>query len=209
MSFYPIKASIHRSFILRHFDPNCHIWIETDASGYAISNMLNQLTNLGWWHPVAYYCQKIIPAKTRYKTHDAKLSAIIEAFQIWQHYLKGCKHKVLVLTNHNNLCCFMKTKSLSFRQIWWAQELSQYLFQIDYCQNKANGAADALSRFFQRSDDKKKKLWAKNSQIFHQLQSLVTNANLLGLSFSGLNTSASSNLLPLYQVFIYGTHELP
>ena len=41
----------------------------------------------------------------------------------------------------------MDTKSLSFCQVRWAQELSRYYFQIDYCQDKANEATDALSRF--------------------------------------------------------------
>ena len=31
--------------ILRHFDPECHIWIETDASGYAIGDVLSQLAS--------------------------------------------------------------------------------------------------------------------------------------------------------------------
>ena len=109
----------------------------------------------------------MILAKTRYKTYNGELLAIIKAFKIWQYYLEGSKHEVLVLTNYSNFCRFMKTKNLSFRQVWWAQELSWYHFQIDYRQNKANGAANALSQFFQRSDNEKKKLWAENSQILH------------------------------------------
>ena len=31
--------------ILWHFDPECYIWIETDASGFAIGGVLNQLTS--------------------------------------------------------------------------------------------------------------------------------------------------------------------
>ena len=151
----------------------------------------------------------MIPAKSRYKTHDGELLAIVKAFKIWQHYLESCKHKVLVLTNHNNLCRFMKTKNLSSCQVWWAQELSWYHFWIDYCQGKANRAADAFSQFFQRSHDEEEKLWAENFQIFHQLQSSLINASLSGLSFSGLNAAASSNLLPLYQILICGTHGLP
>ena len=61
--------------------------------------------------------------------------------------MEGCKHEVLVLTDYNNLRCFMDTKSLSSKQVRWAQELSQYYFQIDYRQGKANAAADALLRF--------------------------------------------------------------
>ena len=111
----------------------------------------------------------MFPAETRYKTHDGELLAIIEAFKTWRHYLEGCKHEVLVFTDHNNLCCFMDTKRLSSRQVRWAQKLSQYHFQIDYYQGKANAAADALSRFRQKSQDEKKEIQAENGRILHCL----------------------------------------
>ena len=52
-------------------------------SSYAMSGVLSQLTlnNLGWWHPVAFYSQKMILAKTWYKTYNDELLAIIEAFK--------------------------------------------------------------------------------------------------------------------------------
>ena len=62
----------------------------------------------------------MIPAETRYKIYNSKLLAIVEAFKTWRHYLEGYKHKALVLTNYNNLCRFMDTKNLSFRQVRWA-----------------------------------------------------------------------------------------
>ena len=96
---------------------------------------------------------------------------------------------------------------MSSRQVRWAQKVSRYHFQIDYSQGKANGAADALSRFSQGSLDQEKKLWAENTQILHCLQTSLTNASLVGLSLLGL--SASSKLLPLHQVLIFGTHSLP
>ncbi len=65
-----------------------------DASGYAIGGVLSQLTSqvtsgsgdlakseIGQWHPVAYFSRKMIPAETRYKTHDGELLAIVEAFK--------------------------------------------------------------------------------------------------------------------------------
>ena len=85
------------------------------------------------WYPVAYFSKKIIPAETQYKTHDGELLAIIETFKTWQYYLKGYKHEVFVFIDYNNLCWFMNTKSLSSRQVYWAQELFCYHFQIDYC----------------------------------------------------------------------------
>ena len=73
-----------------------------------------------------------------------------------------------MLTNHNNLQQFMDTKSLSSRQVCWAQKLCYYHFQIDYCHGKANGAADALSQYLERSAEKEETLRAENVKIIHR-----------------------------------------
>ena len=165
-TFNQLRQAFTKAPILRHFDPECHIRIETDASSYAIGGVLSQLTSdqvtldsesiltksdFGQWHPVAYFSRKMIPAETRYKTYDNELLVIVGAFKTCRQYLEGCKHKILVFTNYNNLCWFMDTKSLSSRQIRWAQKPSKNHFRIDYYWSKANGAADTLSRFLQRS----------------------------------------------------------
>ncbi len=69
--------------ILNHFDPERHIRIETDASGYTIGGVLSQLTSddSGRWHPVAFFSRKMILAKTRYEIHNGELLAIVEAFK--------------------------------------------------------------------------------------------------------------------------------
>ncbi len=74
----------------------------------------------------------MIPTETWYETQDKELLDIVKAFKTWRHYLKGCKHEVLILIDHNNLQHFMDTKNLSFRQVRWAQELLKYHFRIDY-----------------------------------------------------------------------------
>ena len=128
----------------------------------------------------------MILAKIRYETHDNELLAIVEAFKTWKHYLEGSQHDVLILTDHNNFWQFMNTKSLSLRQVWWAQKLSSYHFQIDYRQGKANGAVEALSQYSQQSAEEKNALRAENVKILHRLQSLLINASLSGLTFSEL-----------------------
>ena len=145
--FTKLRQVFFKAPILHHFDPERHIRIETDVSGYAIGGVLSQLTldDSGRWHLVAFFSRKIIPAETRYKTHNGELLAIVEAFKTWKHYLEGSQHEVLVLTDYNNLHQFREIKSLSPRQVRWAQKLSRYHFQIDYRQGKANRAADALS----------------------------------------------------------------
>ena len=119
-AFTKLRQAFIKAPILHHFDPERHIRIETDASGYAIGGVFSQLTSddLGRWHPVAFFSRKMIPAETRYETHDGELLAIVEAFKTWRHYLEGSQHEVLVLTDHNNLRRFMETKSLSSRQVY-------------------------------------------------------------------------------------------
>ena len=63
-AFTQLRKTFTKAPILQHFDLKCHIRIETDELGYAIGGALSQLTDSGRWHPVAYYSQKIIPAKT-------------------------------------------------------------------------------------------------------------------------------------------------
>ena len=117
--FTKLRQAFLKTPILYHFDPERHIRIGTDISGYAIGGVLSQLTSddLGRWHPLAFFSRKMILAETRYETYDGKLLAIVEAFKTCRHYLEGSQHKVLVLTDHKNLCRFMDMKSLSSRQV--------------------------------------------------------------------------------------------
>ncbi len=227
-AFIYLWKAFTKAPILRHFDSEYHIQIETDTLRYAIGGVLSRITldqhssghvtykdpnfdfpksESSQWHPVAFVFRKMILAETRYKTHNQELLAIVEAFKTWCHYLEDCKHEVLILTDHNNLHRFMDIKSLSFRQICWAQELFWYHFRIDYRPEKANATADALSRFLQRSQAEEETLRDKNSQILYCLQASLTKATIAGLSLSGL--ALATNLLLLHQVLICGSHVLP
>ena len=81
LAFTKLRQAFLKAPILHHFDPERHIWIETDVSGYTISGVFIQLTSKDRWHPVTFFSHKMIPMETRYKTHDGKLLVIIEAFK--------------------------------------------------------------------------------------------------------------------------------
>ena len=91
LAFTKLRQAFIKAPILYYFDLERHIRVETDASGYTIGGVLSQLTldDLGRWHPVAFFLRKMIPAETRYKTHDSEFLAIVEVFKTWKHYLKG------------------------------------------------------------------------------------------------------------------------
>ena len=108
-AFNHLRLAFTEAPILWHFDPECHNRIETDASGHAIDGVLSELTsgtspdgvvtktNLGQWHPVAFFFRKMILVETRYETHNGEFLAIVEAFKMWRHYLKVASMRFLSL----------------------------------------------------------------------------------------------------------------
>ena len=108
-AFTKLRQAFVEAPILNYFNLEYYIQIETDALSYTISGTLSWLTSdiLEQWYPVVFFSRKKIPAKTWYKNHNDELLAIVKAFKTWKHYLKGCKHKILVLTDHSNLQRFM------------------------------------------------------------------------------------------------------
>ena len=95
----------------------------------------------------------------------------------------------------------MDTKSLSSRQVHWAQELFYYHFRIDYRQDKANRAADTLSCYLQRSTEEERTLRAENVKILHRLQFLLARVSGFLVDLSQFS--------PLHQILICGTTVLP
>ena len=43
-AFNYLRQTFIKALILWHFDPECHIWIETNPSSYAIGGVLSQLS---------------------------------------------------------------------------------------------------------------------------------------------------------------------
>ncbi len=137
-AFIYLWKAFTKAPILRHFYLEYHIRIKIDTLKYAISGVLSQMTSdqyssghmthknlnsdfpkseIDQWYLIAFFFQKMIPFETGYQTHNQKLLAIVEIFKTCRHYLEGCKYKVLVLTDNNNLNQFIVSKSLSSRQV--------------------------------------------------------------------------------------------
>ena len=89
----------------------------------------------------------------------------------------------------------MDIKSLSSKQVCWAPKLSQYYFQIDYCQEKTNKATDALLYYSQQNAREKKTFQAKNIKILHCLPFLLTKVFGFLISY----------FFSFYQIFICKT----
>ena len=74
-AFVKLKVLFTRAPILRHYDPELPLRIETDASAFAIGAILAQLHG-DRWHPIAYMSKKLQGSELRYNIPDAELIAI-------------------------------------------------------------------------------------------------------------------------------------
>ena len=101
-AFTELKEAFTSAPILRHFNPELEVIIETDASNFAIGCVLSQKWEKRL-HPVAFHSRKMTPAEMNYDVHDKELLTLVVAFQEWQNYCHGAKHTVTVVTDYQNL----------------------------------------------------------------------------------------------------------
>jgi hypothetical protein len=149
-AFDELKNAFTSDLVMRHFDPDLPLVLETDASDYAIGAVLSQRhlldNNTSQLHPIAYYSRKMTPPELNYGVGDKELLAIMEAFREWSHYLSYTPKPVEVLTDHANLTSFLTKQRLTPRQARWSDDLTAYNFTIVYRPGQHNARADALSR---------------------------------------------------------------
>lgn len=147
-AFEELKKAFTEAPILAHYDPSLETWVETDSSDFVVAGVLSQMHD-GILKPVAYFSRKMNPAECNYMIYDKELLAIINSFENWRPELTGAHDEVKVLSDHQNLEYFMKTKELN-RQVRWAELLSELNFRIKFRPGKKGAKPDALTR---RSQD--------------------------------------------------------
>jgi hypothetical protein len=69
-AFQHLKQLFTEGPILSHFDADRPTRVETDASDFALGDILSQLCDDGKWHPVAFHSRKFQPVEINYDVHD-------------------------------------------------------------------------------------------------------------------------------------------
>ncbi len=80
-AFQALKKAFTSDTILRHYDPDRKIVVETDASDFVSGGILSQYDEHNVLHPVAYFSKKHNPAECNYEIYDKELMAIVRAFE--------------------------------------------------------------------------------------------------------------------------------
>ncbi|CAB0042195.1 unnamed protein product, partial [Trichogramma brassicae] len=117
--------------------------LTTDASDYAIGAILGQ-GEVGKDHACAYASRCLKSAELRYPTYDKELLAVVYGKEQFYYYLWG--RKFTVVTDHQALVHFSKTRKPDLRFNRLKAELRGYEFDIVYRRGLVNSNVDALSR---------------------------------------------------------------
>jgi hypothetical protein len=98
-SFNLLKKKITKQPILVLPDFSKTFQVKTDASGFAIGEVLSQYDRT-----FAYFSETLNEAKIKYSTYDKELYAVIQALKKWRHYLVP---KGFFLYNDNHALIFV------------------------------------------------------------------------------------------------------
>ena len=147
VAFQELKRRFTSAPVLRYFDLDREIIMETDAFEYISTSVMSQYDADGTLHPIAFFSKKHSPAEYNYEIYDKELMAIIRCFKEWCTKLESSPHPIRVLSDYKNLKYFMSTKLLSCHQVRWSEFLSRFNFRNIYWPGKAGGKPDALTRW--------------------------------------------------------------
>ncbi|XP_033362977.1 uncharacterized protein LOC117241106 [Bombus vosnesenskii] len=142
-AFNNLKTALMTKPILQYPDFSKPFNLTTDASGYAISDVLSQ-GPIGKDLPIAYASRLLNSAEQNYSTIEKECLAIVYSAMHFRPYLYG--RKFTIVTDHKPLVWMHSIKDPTSR-IWkWKLKLSDFEFDIVYKEGRANANADALSR---------------------------------------------------------------
>ena len=98
-AFQELKHGFTLATVLRHFDLDKEIIVETDASDYVLAGMMSQYDANGILHPVVFFSKKYSPMEYNYEICNKEPMAIIRCFEEWRMELKSSLHPIRVLSD--------------------------------------------------------------------------------------------------------------
>jgi len=111
-AFNKLKGKMANPPILAIPNSKQKLWLETNASGYAIGGVLSQQQEDSSWRPIAYLSKAMNKTERNYKIYDQELLAIIKGLKQWQQYLIR-SDQFKIWTDHKNLGYFKKPQKLN------------------------------------------------------------------------------------------------
>ena len=119
--------------------------LEVDASLFMIGAVLFQRDDEGRRRPISYFSQALNPAERNYDIWDREFLAVIRGLKHNRHLLVGSPHKVVVLTDHENLAHYRHPQKINRRVARYLHTLADYDLELWHIPGSTN-KVDALSQ---------------------------------------------------------------
>jgi hypothetical protein len=124
---------------LRIGDPTEYFIVCIDACKEGLGGVLSQNG-----YVVSYESRKLKEHERHYATHDLRLESIVDALNMWRHYLM---EKIFELrTDHSGLKYFFGQPTLNVTKRRWLNFLSEYDFDINHIKGQENKVVNPLGR---------------------------------------------------------------
>ena len=143
-----MKNAIGTEEILKRYDPNGDLVLQTDASGVGVGATILQTNEKGFLQPIAYASRVLTKAEQNYPQIERELIGIIfgvikfRLFVLGRRFLLQTDHKPLtkICNEHETL-----PQLVSNRIKKWTMILKAYNYKISHIAGKDNVIADFLS----------------------------------------------------------------
>lgn len=149
-AFKRVKALFQEQILLHFPNLNLPIYIQTDASDYALGSIIYQLDEKMESSIITCSSRTLRSAEIAYNTTEKELLALVWTLQKHRNLLTGCK--IIHRTDHAALTFLRSCKWLSGRLMRWTLAIQDYDITVEHHPGKKNQAADALSRYVVNSE---------------------------------------------------------
>ena len=144
-AFQALKAAMLRKPVLQMPDLGRPFLVHTDACGFAVGAVLEQVFDRALGpQPVAYFSKKLDKHQLNYPAGDQEALGIVLALDAWRCYLQG--NHFVVNSDHQTLQRLQTQAAISGRRARYAEFLQEFDCTIKYIKGASNVVADALSR---------------------------------------------------------------
>lgn len=142
-----LKRTLTSAPLLKRYDPDKELIIETDACGKGIGAVLSQVHDDGE-HPVEFWSKALDKAQAKWCPRELEGYAVIQALLHWRHWCLG--KRTILRTDHESLKYVLTADKGKLGR--WNELLREFDLIIEYKAGSNMGHVDYISRAVQMSD---------------------------------------------------------
>ena len=144
-AFHQLKELLTQAPVLAYPSFGKDFLLETDASGVGLGAVLSQKQKDGTIRPLAFASRTLQTHEKNYGISELEALAVVWAVKHFRHYIYG--YHCTVFIDHEALKSLLNTPQPSGKLARWGMALQELDLKIEYRPGRANGQADALSRY--------------------------------------------------------------